>query len=100
MTMGGTNETTLSGLRMHVSGGKVHIHDDSKKVKFTADTKTFKKEVESVMLEFNSVEGAMVVSGETPGVYIVFIKNGDDVMMSLYQEGSVLDQLKVFLKDC
>ena len=38
--MGGINETTVSGVRMHISGDDVHVHDG--KSKFQTSTSAFK----------------------------------------------------------
>lgn len=45
--MGGSNETTLTGLstlRIHESGGNVHVHDDLRGTKLSMPVKKFKKE--------------------------------------------------------
>lgn len=49
--MGGSNETRLPGsdnLRIHESGGDVHVHDDVRGTKFFMPTKQFKKEYSQI----------------------------------------------------
>ena len=49
--MGGSHQTNLPGtnnLRIHETGGKVHVHDDVEKLKFEMDVKKFKAEYDSL----------------------------------------------------
>ena len=49
--MGGSNQTNLPGqdsLRIHESGGNVHVHDDTEGIKFEMKVKKFKAEYDSL----------------------------------------------------
>lgn len=96
--MGGTNEMTLLGLRMHISNGDVHVHDDKNSLKFTMKKDSFKSEIEDAFsyLEKNegviSLEGINNVNlciGKRDNKHFVFIMNGKD---------SVKKELETFIK--
>lgn len=78
--MGGTNETLIDGLRFHVNGTAVHIHDDNKKLKFESTTTDFSKQVTEVLKELESADGIVKISGLKDDLCIV----SDNKKVSLF----------------
>jgi len=73
--MGGdiTNKT-ISNLRYQTyTGGKLHIHDDAKRLKFVADAKTFKKDVEEALKDLKAAKGgaAQILGTSVEVVYLI-----------------------------
>lgn len=98
--MGGYNETRISGLRLHVSEGNVHIHDDSKSLKFIEKKDLFKKELNTALKDLEkSKNGGMVkVEGATGALYL----SKENKIYSIFLAGntSIKTQLETFLKGC
>lgn len=65
--MGGKNEIKLCGLRFHLNEtiGKVHIHDDSRNIKFLLNKDTFNKEVSEAFNLLNGKNGITKIEGDT-----------------------------------
>lgn len=99
--MGGTNTETIDGLRLHISAGDVHVHDDKRGLKFTAPQVSFKSDVEEAMecldkakkdcmVKIDGSKGSMFLAKDN-GRYFMFISDG---------RSSVKTSLKKFLKGC
>jgi hypothetical protein len=97
--MGGQNEVTISGLRMHVSNCKVHIHDDSKKLKYERTGGNFKAEVKDLLKELEDQDGTVKILGET-NVSLFLVKEGKGLYAFLSDVKSVEKDLLNFIKDC
>lgn len=61
--MGGTNEKTIGGLRFHVSSGKVHIHDDTKNLKFEMKSSEFATQYDDAMEALKRDDGIVMIAG-------------------------------------
>jgi len=61
--MGGKNETTIAGLRFHENNGFVHIHDDTKKLKFEMKSTLFSEEIKGITKELKNKEGIACITG-------------------------------------
>lgn len=96
--MGGKNEDKISGLRLHISGGNVHIHDDSKKLKFKADSDYFKKEVELAFKTFKKSDGIVEIDGDEDSLCIM--KSGQVISMFVKDSTGIKQKLQSFLKNC
>ena len=95
--MGGKNETTISGLRLHVSNSNVHIHDDSKKLKFEMSSRNFKQEVEEAFSSLTS-NGIYEIQGKKDSLCI--LRSGRVISMFLKDANGIKQKLQSFLKDC
>lgn len=98
--MGGSNETRIEGLRLHVSEGNVHVHDDAKSLKFIEKKDMFKKEVNAALKDLEkSKNGGMVkIEGAIGALYIS--KENKNYSMFLVGSTSIKTQLTAFLKGC
>lgn len=94
--MGGKNETTIGGLRLHESAGEVHVHDDGKSVKFIMDALTFKEEIQDALAELQKHEGIIKVNGDN-SVPLYIMK--DDKLYNVFVGGSgVKGELQKFFR--
>jgi hypothetical protein len=97
--MGGTSEKTINGLRMHINNSNVHVHDDSKSLKFECSTSSFKSQVEDAIKELSSDDGIIKITGTKDDLCIV--KDGNTLSMFIAQKSSnIKTELQTFLKDC
>ena len=99
--MGGKNETTISGLRMHIDNScKVHVHDDSKKLKYERTNGNFKAEVEDAFKVLEDGDGVIKIDGDT-NTSIFLVKNNKSFDMFLKEDkNNVKKDLTDFLKGC
>lgn len=101
--MGGTNERTVVGHRMHVSGTEVHIHDDSKYLKFRMPSKDFKKAVEDTMKDLTTSPGIIQIVGASGSATLCLgssdAKNKDLFMFLMGSNQSVNRELTDFVKN-
>lgn len=98
--MGGKNETKISGLRMHISDNDVHIHDDSKSLKFKTSTDNFKVDVNSAFEDLKKGEGVVKVTADK-GDDLYIMRTGRNFKMFLIDKNSSIKQeLQSFLKEC
>lgn len=97
--MGGTNPETILGMRLHISGGDVHIHDDAKSMKFSMDQSKFKKELEDSIDELTSSDGIITIEGKTKDQLCVG-KKDRKFFMFLMDGGCVKSKLLDFIKGC
>jgi hypothetical protein len=96
--MGGTSETTIGKLRYHVNNGNVHVHDDSKSLKFECKSESFKSQVNDA-LKLLKEDGVVKINGLNND--IILIKDGtkfDICLSSATDIKSVKSELESFLK--
>jgi hypothetical protein len=79
--MGGTNETTIAGLRIHRNNGEVHIHDDSKSKKFCMGEKYFSNEVSEALKGLKQKDSVVSIGGR--GADLILGKSGQGYFMAL-----------------
>ena len=96
--MGGRDETVISGLRMHVSGNSVHVHDDARKLKFETSCKNFKEDMSSTFKDLEKKDGVVAISGKGNDLY--FLKDGKNYSLFLSDKKSIKKDLELFLKSC
>ena len=67
------NQTVVNGFRFQkYDHGEIHIHDDSKKIKFEASCSDFKKELSNAMSALKEVsDGAYLINGCTNDLLLV-----------------------------
>lgn len=75
--MGGKNETKICGLRFHINDneGKVHIHDDSRGIKFLLSKNAFNKEVSASFDLLNGKDGITKIEGDTSVSFFILCEN-------------------------
>jgi hypothetical protein len=93
--MSGTNETLIGGLRFHVSGTTVHVHDDNRKLKFEGNAIGFKQQVEIALKELEKTEGIIKISGTKDDLCIV--SDGKKISLFLSSNQDVKSDLNSFL---
>ena len=93
--MGGLNETYVGSLRMHVNGD-VHIHDDSRNMKFEMKPSLFKAEVQKALSALGQDGGVYAIYGKTE-VSLLLIKDGVNLSMVLSQGSTVRKELNSFM---
>jgi hypothetical protein len=98
--MGGSNETTINGLRCHVNNGNVHIHDDSKNLKFESTTQHFNTEIKAALKTLNDDADDQVIKIDSTMNGLYLIKSNGITTMCLDGGSDIEDDLKKFLKDC
>jgi len=79
--MGGTNETTIAGLRIHHNSGEVHIHDDRKNKKFSMNEKSFSGEISNALKQLKEKDSVAIIEGN--GNDLVLGKNDEGYFMAL-----------------
>ena len=97
--MGGSNETKIMGLRMHVNCD-VHIHDDVKGIKFNAEPKSFKKEVDDALIQLGFSDGIVKIEGKTKTSFYI-CKDGNAISAFIADEKkSIKNDLQSFTRTC
>ena len=97
--MGGSNSSTISGLRFHVNdvNGDVHVHDDSAKLKFELAKDYFKKEAKDALDSLKKGSGVVAIKGKTSTT--MYIMNDEGSYSVLLSDGSgTKNKLEEFLK--
>ena len=94
--MGGTNEKTIAGLRTHENSGEVHIHDDTRSLKFKMASDKFKSEMEEALKDFEKNDGILEVPGDT-AVSLCLVKKAKNFTMFLLSDGDITKDLKSFV---
>ena len=97
--MGGSNSSTISGLRFHVNDalGNVHVHDDSRKIKFDLDKTQFRKEIESALRTLKEGSGTVAIKGHT-GVTLYIINDEGSYSTVLSDGSGTKNKLEEFLR--
>jgi hypothetical protein len=98
--MGGSNETIVNGLRMHISANHVHIHDDHNNLKFESEATYFKSEVKKALEELKDNDGIIKITGEKSRDDLCIVSDGGILSMFLTCQNSIESDLKTFLKNC
>lgn len=97
--MGGTNEETIGGLRAHIKNSNVHIHDDSKNLKFEMGSSEFRNEIEDALKTLKKSEGIIEIPGDGKN-NLCIMRSGRNFSMFLKDNASIKQKLQSFLKDC
>ena len=97
--MGGSNGDTISGLRFHVSGGEVHVHDDSKSIKFTARPNDFKEQVSDALELLDDEDGMVKIEGKTKESLCI-IKDGGTLDVCILSKRGIKQKLEKCIKAC
>jgi len=95
--MGGNNETKISGLRFHENSGMVHIHDDSKSLKFSSKVGDFKTQVKSAFESLKDNEGIVKIEGSSSDT-LCLCKMGRSVNAFLLGSKSVKTDIESFAR--
>jgi len=94
--MGGKNETIIGGLRAHVSGTDVHVHDDQKKLKYAQVSSTFKKDMKQALEDLKNTEGGVILEA-LPGYRNLSVFHaGNEYGLSVMSDS--ITELNGFLK--
>lgn len=94
--MGGSNETLINGLRLHVSGGEVHIHNDKSHDKFSLEEDMFKSEVKSALNTLKKRDGVSCIPGT--GSQALYIMKNDGVYNLFVGGKSIKKDLESFIR--
>lgn len=94
--MGGNNETKICGLRFHENDGFVHIHDDSKSLKYESETDIFKEDINDAFEALKNNEGIVKISSNKNDLYI--LKQGRNISVFLMDNSSVKQKLEKFMR--
>lgn len=94
--MGGLNETTINGLRLHTNNGEVHIHDDKRQLKFSASLDNFKEDVEDALKNLEKSEGSIKITGNTSND-LYLIKEGKKLNVFLVNKHDALYEFQSFI---
>lgn len=98
--MGGKSETKISSLRMHISNNNVHVHDDSKNLKFETSTDNFKEDVNSAFEDLKKGEGVVKIVGHK-GDDMYIMRDGRNFKIFLMgKNSSIKQELQSFLRNC
>lgn len=95
--MGGSYEEKLNGLRIHENGGAVHLHDDTKNLKFSKDSDLFKEEVEGALKQLNKTDGIVEIDGNGRD-NLCIMKSGRVLSLFIKDSSSIKTKLQSFLR--
>jgi len=101
--MGGLNETTINGYRLHINDEDVHIHDDDRDLKFVCDAEDFKTEVQEAFDQLKSSDGIYKIEGISENSKcsdLCIVKDGKAFYFYIAPKGSIKKDLMKFVKDC
>lgn len=98
--MGGTNEKRVAGLRVHVSGRQVHLHDDSSGRKFSTTKRTLQKELDDFQRETKRSDGVKLVDGSSGTDTLLLGKTGSKTFVSVVSQGTDVADLKRWAASC
>jgi len=96
--MGGTNESTINGLRMHVKDGNVHVHDDKASLKWSYDAAEFKKVATKALKGLSGADGVATFCDRAGTSLCVGNDPEGNMFISLFKSGDKLDGFKSFIK--
>ena len=94
--MGGINEQTLAGLRIHVKDKGIHIHDDTKRLKFSSDLEEFKIEINRTFRALEKKDGLVEIPGT--GDTLCVVKRGKIFSLIILNRRSIKEKLSTYLK--
>jgi hypothetical protein len=93
---------TIAGLRFQkYDSGEVHVHDDSKNIKFVSSTAEFKKDVKQALKDllasghYGPQDGAVVIEG-TSKERLVLIRDGKNLSASVISDQNIISELQSF----
>jgi hypothetical protein len=90
------NTNTINGLRFQKYDSKeVHVHDDSRSVKFVSSTTEFKKDVKNALSQLKG-DGAIIVGG-TSKEKLLLIKDGKVLSAVILSDQDITKELNSFL---
>ncbi len=95
--MGGRHQETINGLRIHESKGEVHLHDDSKGLKFYMDSDLFKEEAEGALKQLGKTDGIVEIDGESKNSLCI-MKSGRVLSLFIKDSSSIKTKLQSFLR--
>ena len=94
--MGGINEQTLAGLRIHIKDEDIHIHDDTKRLKFSSDLEKFKMEINRTFRALEKKDGLVEIPGT--GDTLCVVKRGKIFSLIILNRRSIKEKLSTYLK--
>lgn len=97
--MGGSNETKISGLRFHVSGGDVHAHNDAGSMKFRRSSSEFKSDLKGALDALKKQDGVIKIEGDD-NTDLCVVNDSGDISLFLTGGSSVKRQLQDFMRKC
>ena len=95
--MGGSYEEKVTGLRIHENNGQVHVHDDTKTLKFFMKSVPFKEEAESALKSLEKTEGIVEIKGNSKN-NLCLMKSGKVFSMFIKDSTSIKTKLESFLR--
>jgi len=98
--MGGTNEKRIVGLRAHVSGREVHLHDDSSGRKFRTSKRALQRDLEGFQSDTRRSDGVRLVGGASGSDPLLLGKAGSRTFVSVVSPGSAVAELKRWVDGC
>lgn len=85
----------IAGLRFQkYDSGEVHVHDDSKGIKFVSSTAGFKKDIKQAIKDLLQ-DGAVVIEGTTKE-RLVLIRNNKNFSASVINNQNIISELHSF----
>jgi len=94
--MGGLYEEKIDGLRFHLNNGSVHVHDDAKRIKFTANPNDFKEQVQEAFKLLKNEDGLVKIDGTSKEKLCIIRENGTFTAIILEAIG-IKQKLKNFI---
>ena len=96
--MGGMNEEKISGLRLHMNNGNIHIHDDLKNLKFEMQLSEFKNEIDDAFEELKKSDGIYKIDGKKDSLCLM--KSNNMISMFVKDKSGIKQKLQSFLRKC
>jgi hypothetical protein len=92
------SEREIAGLRFQqYEAGKIHIHDDTKKLKFESTVDSFKKEISIALNALKKKNGAIAILGDNSVVLYLIRDQGH--FIPFLGEGNHKSLIKLFVKE-
>jgi hypothetical protein len=85
----------IAGLRFQkYDSGEIHVHDDTKNIKFISSTTEFKKDIKQAIKNLLQ-DGAVIVEG-TSKEQLVLIRNGKNFSATIIDNQNIISELHSF----
>jgi len=97
--MGGTNEDTIGGLRFHANNGEIHVHDDSRNLKFSALKDDFKEKLKNAFDILEDEDGIIKIDGISKEKLCI-CKENNITFAFIINDTDIKQKLNEFLKSC
>jgi hypothetical protein len=94
--MGGLNEKTVSGLRIHINDDNIHFHDDTKCLKFYSDLEIFKINIEEAFKALDKRDGMVEIPGKEDTLCIM--RRRDTFSLFIIDNNDIKEELLTYLK--